>query len=127
MIKLNSNFRMNAKEFEFLASLPDNLPETKLTQKQKDGVNELYRRFITRNIDNQDWSKNLDNLEKGEKWPSGPRMKTHEARRIVIGHIETVNRWGDLTNKEASERFYNILKGIRLSFQTVVYYAYNSR
>ena len=101
-----------------------NLPETVLTNKEKEFVNSLYYKYVGRTIDNMDWNTDLDDLEKSEKWPSGNRMKMHEARRIVIGHIETVNRWGNLTDKKAADLFLSIMKSYRESFKVVCFYAY---
>ena len=127
MIKLNKQFRMTAKEIQWLRDLDEekpNLPATKLTQKEIAEIDRLYSKYI-RWIDNRDWTEDLWKMEKHENWPSGSRMKNHQATRIVLGHLLTVNdHKGDMTDKVASRYFLNMLKGIRTSFQHVLYYAY---
>ena len=65
----------------------DNLPGTHLTKKEKDRVSRVYHDYIARHIDNRDWSPALVETEQKENWPSGQRMKKHEAQRIVLGWL----------------------------------------
>jgi len=109
MYILKKELRVSKAEREAFESLPENLPETKLTQKQKDLVRSMYYKYIGRTIDNIDWSTDLDDLEMQEKWPSGARMKRHEAQRIVLGFVLNLNQ--RMTNKEAAKCFYSAMNG----------------
>tara|TARA_R110002126_G_scaffold206691_1_gene353819 strand:+ start:4968 stop:5357 length:390 start_codon:yes stop_codon:yes gene_type:complete len=129
MRKLNKELKMTELELKAFKSLDKekpNSPDTKLTKSEIEFVNGLYHKYVGRTIDNMDWNMDLDDLEKSEKWPSGQRLKMHEARRIVIGHIETVNGWGNLTDKKASGLFLNVMKSYRKSFKVICFYAYNN-
>ena len=86
-ILLKEKFKMTPEEIEGFRVLPDNLPETVLTKKQKDFVSGLYYKYIKRPIDNPGWGNPLYMLEKKEKWPTGDRMKEHEAMRIVLNPL----------------------------------------
>lgn len=80
---------MTLEDIEALELLPDNMPETKLKAKEIEVVNSIYRKYITTHIDNQSYGKPLHELdrENEKNWPSGPRMKTHEAKRIVLNWL----------------------------------------
>lgn len=104
MYTIQPQFRMSAQEISDYNNLPDNLPDNNLTAKQKDFVAYLYRKYITSPIDNQKWGAAMYKQEQGEKWPSGPRVKDHEAKRFVLGNL--VEQQGrKLTDKEAAEKF----------------------
>jgi thioredoxin reductase len=108
MFTIKKEFRMTKQEIENYNALPDNLPDNKLTAKQVDQVNALYYKYITKTIDRKDWSKEMFEVEKREAWPSGPRMKAHEAKRIVLNNlIEQQGR--KLTDKKAAIRFHSAL------------------
>ena len=99
---------MSAQEVEQYNALPDNLPDNNLTAKQKDFVAALYRKYIGGTIDNQSWARNMYEVEKSEKWPSGPRIKDHEAKRIILGNL--VEQQGRrLTDKAAASLFHSAL------------------
>ncbi len=127
MKTLNKNFRLTKSELSFLNDLDNNkpnLPETTLNQKERDQIRDLYHKYITKHIDNIYWNADLDESERREKWPSGQRVKIHEAQRMILSHLQSVNRWGNLTDKQAADKFLRFLKGMRKSFLTVIYYAY---
>lgn len=48
-ITANTALLMTEEEISSYNALPDNLPETKLTAKQKELVNELYRKIYHQN------------------------------------------------------------------------------
>jgi hypothetical protein len=106
-IKLKSEFIMSQEDIDFLNSLPDNLPETKLKKADVNKVWELYHKYITV-IDNKDWSPSLMSIEQGEKWPSGPRVKRHEAQRMVLGWLVTYNTYDiEMSLERANYVFYS--------------------
>lgn len=109
-VYLKKEFRMSANEIKEYNLLPDNLPENKLNQKQKDLVNRLYYKYISCTIDNQDWSENMYQVEKKEGWPSGPRIKEHEAKRIILCNLVYLNESKkELTIKEAAKFFHSAM------------------
>ena len=61
--KLKPEFTLTSEEVEQYNKLPDNLPDNTLKAKEKDFVNSLYYRYITRNIDNQSWGKDMYKVE----------------------------------------------------------------
>ena len=124
MYLLKDEFRVTEEEANEYNSLPDNLPETKLTQKQKDLVSKLYYNYVGQTIDRMDWSTDLDDLELKEKWPSGPKLKRHEAQRIVLNNIVGLRH--KLTNKEAASLFYSALH-CRKSWQIVLRNVYKTK
>lgn len=108
MYTIKKEFRMSKSEVEQYNALPDNLPDNNLTAKQKEFVSGLYYKYITRTIDNIGWSAAMYEVEKREAWPSGPRMKQHEAMRIILNNL--VEQQGKaMTNKEAAQRFKSAL------------------
>lgn len=86
-LTVNKALIMQKDEIVKYKSLPDNLPESKLSQSEKDLVSTLYYKYITRNIDNQRWGTPMYQEEQKEKWPSGPRVKDHEAKRIILSNL----------------------------------------
>jgi hypothetical protein len=108
MYNVKKEFRMSKQEVEQYNALPDNLPDNNLTAKQKDLVSSLYRKYIERHIDNRSWSRAMYKEEQQEKWPSGPRLKDHEAKRIILTNL--VEQQGcKLTDKEAARKFHSAL------------------
>ena len=122
--KLKPEFTLTSEEVEQYNKLPDNLPDNKLKAKEKDFVNSLYYRYITRNIDNQSWSKDMYKVEKEEKWPSGPRVKDHEAKRIILSNLVYLNTRPELTMEEAASLFHNCLT-LRPMYSKLVYNVYS--
>mgnify|MGYP003152273808 CR=1 FL=1 len=130
MIKLNKKLQMSKADIAKLEQLrkeKPNLPDTKLTPKEKSLVSDLYYKYII-HIDNKDWTLDLWKLEKKENWPSGPRVKEHEAMRFILDNLYTINTHKpNMTNREASEFFLGLLKGVRESYQILTYYCYSER
>lgn len=97
--KLKPEFLLLPEEIEQYNALPDNLPDNKLTKKQIELVSTLYYKYITKNIDNQSWGKDMYKVEKEEKWPSGPRVKDHEAKRMILTNLVYLNTRPELTRR----------------------------
>lgn len=123
--KLNPEFVMTVEEIESYNALPDNLPTTFLKPKQKDLINQLYRKYITQTIDNIGWAIDLYKDEMKEKWPSGSRMKEHEAKRIVLNNVVQLNEEYRLSmdSETAASYFLNALNW-RKCAQKVINAAY---
>lgn len=102
-------FKMTQEEIEMYNSLPDNMPGNKLNKKQLDFVCEMYYKYITKNIDNQNWSEEMYKTEMREKWPSGPRVKSHEAKRFILGNLVYRQEKPVLTLEEAADTFLSCL------------------
>ena len=100
---------MKPEGMEFLDNLPENLPGNKLTEKQRTEVMRIYHHYITRHIDNVEMRRPLYKDEMAVKWASGPRMKEHEAKRMILSNLKEANMRGNLTDKQAADRFYNLL------------------
>ena len=107
--KLKPEFTLTSEEVEQYNKLPDNLPDNKLKAKEKEFVNSLYYRYITRNIDNKDWSKEMYRVEQEEKCPSGGRVKEHEAKRMILSYLVYLNTRPVMTMEEAASMFKTCL------------------
>jgi len=114
----NKNLLMTKGEIEELNSLPDNMPETKLTAKQTQLINELYYKYVTP-LDDQNWGKALYEIEMSEKWPSGSRMKQIQAKRIVLNALAVVNENSKLKGLELTA-FLHAALDCRESWQRIV-------
>jgi len=124
-IKIKSEFIMSDEEIKSLAVLPDNLPDTHLTAKQKSLVNDLYYKYIGKTIDRQDWSADMYKVEQREKWPSGPRVKEHEAKRMIIGNLSYLNQsHKNMTPNVAVKLFHSSLS-CREMYSKLVYKIYD--
>lgn len=129
MIKLNKAFRMSKNELTTFRALEDdkpNLPETKLNKKESDFINEVYRKYITRNVDNIDWNLSLEEMERKEKWPSGPRVTMLQAKRMIISFLEGINERGSMTDKQAAKYFLSSIRYDRASARRLSFYAYSN-
>ncbi len=110
ILSLKTEFIMTSEEIAFLDSLPDNLPESKLTEKQIQKVSQIYRTYISQNQVFKGWGTELYEVEQKEKWPSGPRVKKHEAQRFILGWLSFYNKdRATLTGKRAVEFLFHIL------------------
>lgn len=85
-IILKETFKMSDEEKVYLNSLPSNLPTVKIKEQDRDHIRKIYNKYI-KQIDNVDWSLSLMELEKKQKWPSGNRMKDHEAQRMILNWL----------------------------------------
>ena len=105
---LKKEFKLTSEEINYLESLPENLPENKLTSKQRKEVSRLYHHYIENKI-YKGWGQDLAEFEqKSEKWPSGPRVKRHEAQRMILGHLVFLSQnKSELTAEQAAKMFYN--------------------
>jgi len=106
--KLRPEFVMSPEDIAALNSLPDNLPETKLTAKQRDLVFSLHHKYLENKV-TIGWGTNLYEVEQREKWPSGPRVKIHEAMRMILGNLAYLNSKPELTAEDAASLFYGSL------------------
>ena len=104
MYTIKKQYRLIKTDLEFLNGLGSNLPDTKLTKKEIDGVSRIYHTYVGKTLDNIDWSPRLMDMELKERWPSGPRLKRHEAQRIVLGFL--INAPLKMSNKEAAKVFF---------------------
>lgn len=115
---LRPEFVMTREEVKQYNELPDNLPDVKLTQKQKDFIHSLYYKYLSGKVV-KGWGLDLFQIEKGEKWPSGPRMKTHEAMRIVLNQLVRSQDRKKMTGGKAIDFFFTALS-CRESYQILV-------
>lgn len=105
-VKFRPEFKMTAEEIAAYEQLPDNLPDINLTKKQIEFVSGLYYKYIGKIIDRRDWSIDMYREEMKKKWPSGPRMREHQAKRIILNRLVELNKRGDLSLLEASREFH---------------------
>lgn len=109
LYRLRKEFIMTPEQIAAYRALPDNMPETKLNKKQLELVWNLYYKYVENKIV-KGWGTQLFEIEKIEKWPSGPRMKTHEAKRIVLNNLVEINEHKTvLTAEKAADLFFNVL------------------
>lgn len=106
---LKSQFIFSPEDKEFLNSLPPNMPDTKLTKKQIDRVSSIYYKMIPKNQVFKGWGVELFEVEKKEKWPSGPRVKAHEAKRIILSNLLELNERGNMNAEQAASKFFYAL------------------
>ncbi len=110
-VKIKPEFILTKEELKIYRELPDNMPDIKLTAKQIEAVNGLYHKYITKQIDNTSWNVAMYEIEKREKWPSGPRVKAHEAKRFILNNLVELNEnHKALTIKEAMIKFYCVIE-----------------
>lgn len=121
--KLLPQFIMDKEDIKQYNLLPDNMPDIKLNKKQIELVNMLYRKYIGKTIDNQNWSLEMYKVEQKEKWPSGPRVKSHEAMRMILNNLVWKNERPKLTNIEAAELFHSALS-CRPMYAKLIYKIY---
>lgn len=108
MVTLKEQFKMSKAEIEIYNALPANLPESKLSAHQIQLVDTLYRKYIGGKI-TMGWSTELYEVEKQEKWPSGPRVKTHEAKRFVLNNLVSCQDTKRMNYRKAASKFWSAL------------------
>ncbi len=106
--KIIDTLIMDKEDINQYNELPSNLPETILTKKQKNLVEGLYYKYLAHK-NTVGWGTDLYELEKREKWPSGHRMKTYEAMRIILNNLVHINEKRELTSTQAADTFYSSL------------------
>ena len=117
--KLNKSLILKEEEITALKALPNNSPNIKLTKKQIDLVRDIYYKYVENKI-TYGWGTQLYEIEMKEKWPSGPRMKSHEAKRIILNNLLDLNtRCKVMTVQQAAEKFHSALS-CRESWQILV-------
>ena len=100
---------MTAAEITEYSALPSNLPENNLKAKEKEFVSSLYYKYVGRPIDVQSYGPALYKREMKETWPSGPRMKAHEAQRIILSNLIELQTKKTLTHARAASMFHSAL------------------
>lgn len=126
MYKMNSKLKFTKKDLEFIENLDrdkSNLPDTKLTKSEIEAVNDMYYKYITLNVDNQNYNKPLW-ANYRENWCSGARTKKHESKRIILGNLLSINHMGNLTNKEGAKAFLGALHCVD-SYKVLIKEAYS--
>lgn len=117
--KLNKSLHMKKEEIDIYNALPDNSPYTKLSKKQIDFVNGLYYKYLSGKI-TAGWGTELFEIEQREKWPSGPRVKHYEAKRIVLNNLVYLNmHCKAMSVQKAAEKFHSTLS-CRESYQVLI-------
>lgn len=129
MLKLNKQFRMTRKEIDALKTLREekpNLPNVKMTIRDIKLIDDLYYKYISKNIDYKAWDKPLYKMEQEQKWlGSNSRVTTIQAKRMIVESLLEKNKHlKTITDKEASRMFLNHLKGTRQSRQHLLHFAY---
>lgn len=109
-VKMYSRYIMAQEDINALNALPENLPETRLTQKQKELVDTIYHKYLCRELVSNDLLKELYEFEQKEKWPHGERVKKHEAQRLVLQWLIEFNKYPKLDVDSAVVLFYTNIK-----------------
>lgn len=122
---LRPEFVMNEQDMNSLKLLPDNMPETKLTKKQIETVSGIYHKYINGKI-TRGWGQDLAEFEqKSEKWPSGPRVKIHEAQRMILGNLLFLNESKKELTAEQAASFFHGSMNCRESYTILIGKAYS--
>jgi len=106
--KIRPEFIMLQSDIKSYNELPDNMPDIKLKESQKTLVSHLYRKYVGGKI-TRGWGQELFEVEMKEKWPSGPRMKTHEAKRIILNNLVELQAKQKLSVKDSAKMFFGAL------------------
>lgn len=123
---LKPELTLTSEEIDQYNSLPANMPDTKLKAKEKEFIDSLYYRYISKTIDNKDWSKEMYKVEQAEKWPSGSRVKEHEAKRMILSNLVFLNTRPVMTMEEAASMFKTCLT-LRPMYAKLVANAYAAK
>lgn len=108
MWKLKDQVRLGHENIAFLEGLPDNFPETKINSRLRMEIDTVYMNRIGRVERKKKYT--CFELEQMNKWPSGERIKKHEAQRILLGWLSESERHRPvMTDKEAAKHFYGSL------------------
>lgn len=123
-VKMHSKFIMAQEDINALKALPENFPETRLTPKQKDLVDTIYYRYVSRGKVSNDLVKELFEMEQKDKWPHGERVKKHEAQRLVLQWLIDFNKHPKLDIESAAVFFYTNIRTCEANriLVTSVYY-----
>lgn len=121
---MNEQFKMSMEDINFLKNLPDNLPDNHLTKKQILGVDQLYFKYIVKHIDNINMSRPMYEVEKSEKWPSGSRVKSYEAKRMILDNLMYMNYKGFHSDFDFA-RYFHASLSLRPMYSKLVYYVFS--
>ena len=126
MLKMNKKYIMNKtelKEYDLLPSIPDG----KLNKKQKALIWDLYYKYIGKNIDNYNHSRELCELETFRKnWYCGKRTTIQHRKMLVLNQLVELNKYyRTIKNNDISKFLYNSIDSME-HHRTIVKFAYKS-
>ena len=124
MLKMNKKYIMNKSELKEYDLLPD-IPDNKLTKKQKELVWNLYYKYISRQIDNYNHSTELCELPTFKRnWAGGQRTTIQHRKMLVLNSLVELNKYRKtIKNSEINDFLYNALDSME-HYRTIVKFAY---
>ena len=126
MLKINKKYIMSKNELKEYNLLPE-IPDNKLTKKQKELVWELYYKYISKNIDNYNNSCELCELPTFKKnWAGGKRTTIQHRKMLVLNSLVELNRYRKaIKNSEISDFLYHSIDSMK-HYRTIVKFAYKN-
>ena len=126
MLKMNKKYIMKKSELKEYDLLPD-IPDNKLTKKQKELVWNLYYKYIARQIDNYNDSTELCELPTFKKnWCGGQRTTIQHRKMLVLNQLVELNKYRKtIKNNEISDFLYSAI-GSMEHYRTIVKFAYKN-
>tara|TARA_R110002096_G_scaffold345488_1_gene538940 strand:- start:205 stop:609 length:405 start_codon:yes stop_codon:yes gene_type:complete len=126
MLKMNKKYIMKKSELKEYDLLPE-IPENKLTKKQKELVWNLYYKYITRKIDNYNYPNELCELPTFKKnWYSGKRTTLDHRKMLVLNQLVELNKYRKtIKNSEINDFLYNSIDSME-HYRTIVKFAYKN-
>ena len=126
MLKMNKKYIMKKSELKEYDLLPD-IPDNKLTKKQKELVWNLYYKYIARQIDNYNDSTELCELPTFKKnWYCGKRTTIQHRKMLVLNQLVELNKYRKIIkSNKISEFLYNAIDSME-HYRTIVKFAYKS-
>lgn len=111
-MRLKSQLIMSAEDIQTLSELPANMSDNKLTAKQIRQVEDIYHKYIGEHLDNIDLSGPLWEQDRKHEpnWPSGPRMKRHEAKRIVLNWLMSEQKHMTDSTEQLAKHFLMVCR-----------------
>ena len=126
MLKMNKKYIMKKSELKEYDLLPD-IPDNKLTKKQKELVWNLYYKYIARQIDNYNNSTELCELPTfKQNWCGGQRTTIQHRKILVLNQLVNLNKHSKtIKNNEISDFLYSAI-GSMEHYRTIVKFAYKN-
>ena len=125
MLKMNKKYIMKKSELKEYDLLPD-IPDNKLTKKQKDLIWELYYKYIARQIDNNNHFELCEIPEFKKNWYCGKRTTIQHRKRLVLNELVSLNKYNKtIKNSEINDFLYSAIDSMK-HYRTIVKFAYKS-
>ncbi len=123
---MNKKYIMKKSELKEYDLLPD-IPDNKLTKKQKELVWNLYYKYITRKIDNYNYPNELCELPVFKKnWAGGKRTTIEHRKMLVLNQLVRLNKdHKTIKNSRINDFLYSAI-GSMEHYRIIVKFAYKN-